>query len=357
MGTVHSWQWFTVRTGMRAGAALCLVTLAALSGCAVNPSTGRSQLIAIPSAQIAHADTGFTLATAAQGLVTSARCALTKDNDSADGASEETTAKTGGIDLLPRCPSTNQLERFNLQVQRLGAELAVAAQNLDPALNGRIGEFHISVVSIPGTGVGSASSAGGRIYLSSSLAATDPTDDVVAFLLAREMGHVIARHGEEDSGARIAFTAITTVIPLGGLIMRFAASILGSQALKASWADAQHSEADTLALALLERCDRPPGTIALNLRVGLNYARLPAGEWAAQLAASTDRVTAMAGKPLVATLSAATHLVATSIVTSSPAATNAVTANPVNPNPANARLATAHLTTAQLTTARLAVSP
>lgn len=56
---------------------LCVVGIAVFTGCAVNPSTGRNQLIASSAVQIARADMGFALAAAAQGLAPTSPCART----------------------------------------------------------------------------------------------------------------------------------------------------------------------------------------------------------------------------------------------------------------------------------------
>jgi Zn-dependent protease with chaperone function len=259
---------------------LCVTGIAVLAGCAVNPSTGRNQLIALPAAQIAHADVSFSLAAAAQGLAPASPCTRTNHI--------EPVAST----TLLACPSAETTARFTHQVERIGAELATEARSLAPELFTRISAFQIGVET--GIDAGTGSSAGGRIAVAAELAALDPTDDVVAFLIAREIGHVIARHGEEDAGARLVFSALTAMIPIGGLIVKFAASVVGSQTLKTTWAERQRLEADELALALLDRCQRSPDIIALNLRVGLIRERLPEGEWGRYFAQSIERVEAIA---------------------------------------------------------------
>lgn len=254
--------------------------LAVPTGCAVNPSTGRNQLIALSAAQISHADMGYTLAAAARGLAPSSACVRPNPGSQVPDA-------VGRL-----CPSAAASARFALQVERIGEELALEARSLAPALFTRISEFRIEIETDPGAGT--ASSASGRISIDAGLAALDPTDDVVAFLIAREMGHVIARHGEEDSGARLAFSALTAVVPIGGWAVRFIASMVGSQALKSTWAEGQRREADDLALALLERCDRPLHVVSLNLLVGLKRNRLPEDEWGGYFAQSLERVVTLA---------------------------------------------------------------
>lgn len=253
-----------------------MALLALLTGCAVNPNTGRNQLIAFSGAQIAHAEMEFALTAAAQSVAPSSPCAPASSGEQRASAAS------------PLCPSADQIAKFERQVERIGAELAMEARRFAPELFNRISGFKIGVE--PDIAMGSASSAGGRVALASHLAALDPTDDVVAFLIAREMGHVIARHGEEDAGAQIAFSALSALAPVGGLIVKFAASMLGSQYLKTTWAEGQRREADELALALLERCNRSAEVIALNLRVGLKAERLPQGAWGGYFAQSIGRV-------------------------------------------------------------------
>ncbi len=176
------------------------------------------------------------------------------------------------------------------------AELTAEAQILAPEVFDRIAGFDIRIES--DLGAGSASSAGGRIVLDAGLAALNPTDDVVAFVIAREMGHVIARHGEENSGAKMAFSALTAIIP-GAALVRFAASMLGAGVLKASWAEGQRREADELAMQLLAGSGRPARVIALNLQSGLTRRYLPAGDWGRYFEQSMDRVAALALQPPV----------------------------------------------------------
>jgi predicted Zn-dependent protease len=238
-------------------AVLCLCT--GLGGCSTNPVTGREQIVAVPAVQ-AHADIGYTLSSKAQRF-------------SAPDACDHACRR--------------QLRTFEAQVERLGAQLEAAARNMSPELFARIPSFDIGVDSTLGTATGS--SAGGRIVLGSGIAQLEPADDVTAFLLAREMGHVIARHDEEDSGARIVFSAVTALLPVT-LIARFIASALGSNALMQTWAEQQRREADEIALALLVRTGRSVASVAKSLASGLKKERLPEGDWAVRYHESANRV-------------------------------------------------------------------
>ena len=141
----------------------------------------------------------------------------------------------------------------------------------------------------PGVRCTTGSSAGGRIVLGSGIARLEPTDDVTAFLLAREMAHVIARHDEEDSGARMVFSAVTALLPVT-LIARLIASALGSKALMGTWAEHQRREADEIALALLVRTGRSVAGIAASLDSGLKKEGLPEGDWTTRYHESARRV-------------------------------------------------------------------
>ncbi len=256
------------------GRVLAALALALLAGCAVNPNTGRSQLMPWPAAQAAEADLGYALTTKPQEPAAAAPC---------------TAAAEDAI-----CPSAEQRARFAQQVTRIGAELEADAREFAPDVFTRVKSFQIEVRDVrdPYT----ASSAGGSIALAAELAALDPTDDAIAFLIAREMGHVIARHHEEDAGARLVFSALTSLVSGASLATKIAASIAGPGALSGSWAEQQRREADELALALLARSARSARTVALNLRMGLNLGRLPAGDWKRQLEQSTERVAAIAAR-------------------------------------------------------------
>jgi hypothetical protein len=272
---------------VRSGAAriICrfslIFALAVLAGCSINPTTGRGQFLALPVVHGIQADLGAALA----------------GNDRETPATSCPAQPGSGATPVERdagCINLEQLERFKHQVERIGAELGTEANGFAPESVRRIGAFQISVVADIDGGTGSNSR--GRIAISAQLARLDPTDDVVAFLIAREMGHVIARHDEEDAGARMAFSALTALVPGASMLARFVASTLGSLGVTRTWARQQRREADDLALSLLARTDRSRAVIALNLRAGLSRGQLRGDQWSAQLVESIDRVNAI-GRP------------------------------------------------------------
>ncbi len=249
--------------------------LTVLAGCSINPNTGRGQFLALPAVQAIQADINVALkGGAARG-------------ESATVCAGQTRIDPPTASANPDCIDPEQMARFKRQVERIGSELSAEARGFAPELFERIEGFQISVQSDSEGGTGSNSR--GRILLSAELSRLDATDDVVAFLIAREMGHVIARHDEEDAGARMAFSVLTALVPGASMIVRLAASTLGSMSLTRTWANQQRREADDLALALLERTDRSRAAVALNLRAGLRREQLRGGQWSLQLNESIER--------------------------------------------------------------------
>lgn len=242
--------------------ATAVITLL-LCGCSTNPVTGRDQMVAFPAVQT-HADVGFVLSKSAKHIAEPAPC-----DDS--------------------CKALDQ--KFRAQVAQTGKTLEEAARNMSPELFERIEGFSISVDA--DLDIATASSAGGRIALGAGIARLEPNDDVTAFLIAREMAHVIARHDEEDSGARIFFSAVTALLPIA-MVARLIASALGSGAMMGSWASEQRREADEIALALLVRSGRSVAGVARSLDSGLKKHLLTDDGWAARYAESAGRVAAVA---------------------------------------------------------------
>ncbi len=245
-----------------------LLALALLPACATHPLTGRDQIVALPALQVAYAEVGFALSAGARRIVDSPPCA-------------------------PDCGSAEHRARFAARVETIGARLNAEARDLSPELFERIGTFHFEVNDALGAATGS--SASGRIALGAGLAPLAPTDTEIGFLIAREMGHVIARHAEEDSGASLLFSVLGQVLLPGiHVIARLVATTVGSQALKGSWATAQQREADDIAIALLERTGLPVFSVALDLQGSGMRAGLPDGTWGANYLESARHVAQIA---------------------------------------------------------------
>lgn len=270
-----------------------MLVLILLSGCTVNPITGRDQMVMVPAAQIAYADADFSLTAGAKRIAASRAC-------------------------TENCASVQRRVLFAGRVRIIGTQLAIAAHKMTPELFERIGPLSIEVDD--DLGVATASSAGGRIMigagvaglessfpatgvdgragLESGLGGLEPSDVLIAFLLAREIAHVIARHAEEDSGASLAVSAVGMLIPGVNVLARFLVSRVSASVLRESWALEQAREADEIALALLQRCGLSALSVSLGMERGLNHARLPADGWGAAYLSSVRRIDETAALPL-----------------------------------------------------------
>lgn len=266
-----------------------ILALVLLSGCTVNPITGRDQMMAIPVVQSAYAEADFSLSSEAQRIAASRACAQD-------------------------CASPARVAEFSAHVAFIGAQLEAAARWMSPELFERIGRYSIEVDG--DLGIATASSAGGRIVigagiaglksahaptgvpglaaLESGLGGLEPSDIVIAFLLAREMAHVIARHAEENSGASMAVSAIGLLLPGVNVLARFLVSRVSADALRESWVAEQSREADEIALALLRRCGLSALDVSLGMERGLDPRRLPGDGWGEAYRNSASRIARIA---------------------------------------------------------------
>ena len=176
----------------------------------------------------------------------------------------------------PACPEAECVadRAFDQRILALGRRLADIAfrQHADLYLRFPRFEFIVADKVDPGA----ASSAGGTVILYRGLQRMNLDDAVLAFVLAREMSHVIAGHHDENVAASIlvavAAQILFPVLNIGGLFaggaasaaagsaassavgataVTSAASFLGSRALRASYRPQQTREADVMAMKLL----------------------------------------------------------------------------------------------------------
>jgi predicted Zn-dependent protease len=147
---------------------------------------------------------------------------------------------------------------FDLRVARLGARLARSAYDADPALRQRVPAFRFVVVDKGEPGSGSDSQ--GNIVLFRGINGSAPDDKALAFMIAREMGHVIARHHDEKSATGILLSVIIQLfMPLTSLTGGIAqltgstASVVGSEIVNSRSGAAQTREADIIGYELVKR--------------------------------------------------------------------------------------------------------
>ena len=240
-----------------------------MAGCATVATDGRARIIDMPLAST-HADISFTVTTGSRWN---------------DACKER-----------PDCPAqadTDAAARFALQVEQVAAVLQKGAVTLYPDLAQRVpdlvdGRFDVYIVD--GDQSGSASSANGRIALSAALGVRQPYDDWVAFVIAREMGHVIARHHEENSAAGIATSVIMNILLPGSSLLKTLISAGGSEIAAKSQRDVQALEADAIALELLQAAGFRLRDISLALRI--EPAMLDEGPWSRSFRESSGNVLA-----------------------------------------------------------------
>lgn len=224
--------WFGVLAGILLGA------------CATSPQ-GRMQLAVPSSVSAVHSEVGMHLS-----LVSEA-------------------------DISSPCIGVEcRLDRaFDQRVLRLGARLAQSAFEIYPDLTERFSQFEF-VIADKGE-PGSASSAAGTVVIFRGVQKLRLDEEALAFLIAREMGHVISRHHDENSATSILFSILAQVLlPVTNLIfgsaaliqtastLSTAASFVGSRIVIESYKLDQLHEADAVALDLLASLGWSRGEIA-----------------------------------------------------------------------------------------------
>lgn len=256
----------------------------AIAGCATSPTGGRERVVDIPLASM-HSDLGFTMSGSSR---------------------QDPGCRPAGDCQAPA--ESSAVTRFVLQVERVAGVLQHGADELYPDLSQRIpglvqNRFDVYVVA--GDEPGSASSANGRIALNSALGALAPYDEWLAFVIAREMGHVIARHHEENSAASIATSVILNILLPGSSLLKSAISAGGAGIAANSKREIQAPEADAIALELLSAAGFRLDEVALALRV----ESLPAGDgiWSQSFLASSGNLRAEVRRAAAAVAVAQAH--------------------------------------------------
>ena len=220
---------------------LPVLAMVALNACSTSPQ-GRKQLSSPAPIIDIYSDVNMRvhLATVANATCLGAECALNRE--------------------------------FDQQVQQLGVSLARLAYDAHPDLTKRVSQFEFVVAEKekPGT----ASNASGTIVIFRGVQKLHLDEEALAFLIAREMGHVICRHHDENYSVKILVSVLASVLfPALNLFNGSAAvaqatsatsgttaatvaassatSFLGSEVVVASIKPGQLSEADAVALDLM----------------------------------------------------------------------------------------------------------
>lgn len=139
--------------------------------------------------------------------------------------------------------------QYQAQVSRVAARLQAAVKKAYPDALGRTGTFDVFVADTQK--LYAMSSGSGKIALSAGFAPLKPTDEWVAFVVAREMGHVIAGHHDSNAGASIAVSVAMNFIVPGSGVIKSVLSLGGSELASGRNRERQGKEADEVAMKLL----------------------------------------------------------------------------------------------------------
>lgn len=199
---------------------------------------------------------------------------------------------------------------FRRQVQQIGSRLGRAARDLRGELGRPVPYFQVLVPAKEEQGT--LSSAGGTVVVFDGLRALDFQEPALAFVVAREMGHVLAEHHEENSATSLMMSAaITLALPMANLLRgaaavsttaatatastsvaataaTTAASVAGTRVLKSLYRPDQLREADMLALRLMVRAGWTPMEVADALQAAA--PRLKEEGWMEELLVSKQRL-------------------------------------------------------------------
>lgn len=213
------------------------------------------------------------------------------------------------------CEEFSCLDRafFDGRVAAIGEQLGKAAFLAYPQLVERIAGFDFAVEdkAEPGTG----STARGLVVVMRATRSIAPDDETLSFLIAREMGHVVAQHHEERTGASIVVSALSAIfLPVANVAKLIgtllsgsslasaasttasasvtAASFAGSRVLAEVYRPRQREEADDIAMRLL--ASRGYDAQAVAQAFSRQDLRTTPTRWLGDLHESVERVALLA---------------------------------------------------------------
>jgi predicted Zn-dependent protease len=217
---------------------------------------------------------------------------------------------------------------FDQRILALGRRLAISAFRQHADLYLRFPRFEFIVVDKADPG--SASSAGGTVMVYRGLQRMNLDDTVLAFVLGREMSHVIAGHHDENVAASILVAVAAQILfpalNIGGFFASGAASaaassaagttaltstasFLGSRALRASYRPQQVREAEVMAMKLLAAAGWDGDEVSDKLE-SLSPSLSEDTGWIRELRESTQNIASlMQGPPLPATVEARDQII------------------------------------------------
>lgn len=103
-----------------------------------------------------------------------------------------------------------QNHAFDQRIQTLGLALTKAAISGLPEKEARLSRMEFSVAEKRDAGI--ASNSKGRIMVFRGLQDMELSDDALAFIMAREMGHVLAGHHRTNTSTKLMISALTSIL-------------------------------------------------------------------------------------------------------------------------------------------------
>lgn len=222
----------------------------------------------------------------------------------------------------PSCSNVDCVDdhAFDQQVLALGKRLSDAAFRQYPDLISRFPRFEFIVADK--AEAGSASSSGGTVVIFRGIRHLNPDDATLAFVLAREMSHVIAGHHDENVTTSILVAIATQILfpalnivrgaaavsssaassaassALTTTAVTSAASFAGARVLRASERPQQVQEAEAMAMALLAAAGWDAREVTDQLEV-LPAKASDESEWTKELRESSMRVASAMQGPVL----------------------------------------------------------
>jgi hypothetical protein len=198
--------------------------------------------------------------------------------------------------LAPARKEPTQAEQqagLHEQAERVAEGLQRAALVLYPQQMEKLVKFDVYIgdAGDPGT----ISSASGRIALNTGFADLKPSDGWLAFVIAREMGHILAGHHDRNSLVSMIASALLNVLIPGSALLKQALSFAGSQIAGLTGRPDQVREADEIALKLMEAAGYSSTSLAVYVAFGPANEQLGTSMWASSFADSADQIITKTG--------------------------------------------------------------
>jgi predicted Zn-dependent protease len=225
---------------------LLLLALLLANGCATTTETGRSRFVVPKQVSEVYSDVELQ-----------AMLAFTPEAKCGDRACEESAL-------------------FRRQVEQIGQRLEKSVHEL----GGTAMKFQFLTPSKHE--IGTLSNAAGSIVVFDGVRLLELDETALAFVIAREMGHVISEHHEENTSTNIAVSVAATLVMPVATLMRgaaatfsaltsttalttaatTAASLASSRIIKSMYRPDQLREADMVALKIMAQAGWTPIEIA-----------------------------------------------------------------------------------------------